>query len=109
MGHRPDGQHLANLGIPAPRSGVWWRDTISKILRNPAYTGVAYVHRYNSAMAYAEQDENEWIPIEVPAIIDRDKWLRSAGCGLQLPQSGRVGRSSRCYYAGSPTAGRAVR
>lgn len=68
-------RRLADERIPPPRGRVWWRDTVSKILRNPAYVGVAHVHRYDSARGYRERAEDEWIPIEVPPLVDQATWL----------------------------------
>lgn len=70
-------RQLARDGVPAPRGGHWWRDTVSKILRNPAYMGVAYVHRYDAAHHNRERPQDEWIAVPVPAIVDEDTWLRA--------------------------------
>ncbi len=70
-------QELARRRIKPPRGTVWWRDTVSKILRNPAYTGLAYVHQYDSVVRYRPRDPDEWIAIEVPAIVDPEVWSQA--------------------------------
>lgn len=70
-------KELAARGVPAPRGTVWWRDTVSKILRNPAYMGVAYVHRYDTRDNFRQRSEDEWIPISVPVLVDEATWLKA--------------------------------
>ncbi|MDA8206996.1 MAG: recombinase family protein [Thermaerobacter sp.] len=70
-------ERLAAQGVSAPRGAVWWRDTVSKILRNPAYMGVAYVHRYDTRDHFRQRSEDEWIPISVPALVDEATWLKA--------------------------------
>ena len=70
-------QELARRHIKPPRGTVWWRDTVSKILRNPAYTGLAYVHQYDSVSHYRLREEDEWIAVEVPAIVDPALWAQA--------------------------------
>lgn len=70
-------QTLAQRQIAPPRGKVWWRDTVSKILRNLAYTGIAYVHRYDSVRHNRERNEDEWIAIEVPALIPAAQWVQA--------------------------------
>lgn len=68
---------LARRHIPPPRGHVWWRDTISKMLRNPAYMGIAYVHQYESSNHNRRRDPDEWIAIEVPALVTPKQWNRA--------------------------------
>ena len=70
-------QALARRHIKPPRGTVWWRDTVSKILRNPAYTGLAYVHQYDSGSHNRLREPDQWIAIEVPAIVDPALWAQA--------------------------------
>lgn len=77
--HLSTGQIAARLSaaqIPAPRGTVWWRDTVSKILRNPAYLGLAYVHRYDDPSRRGQRAD-EWIAIPVPALVDETTWWQA--------------------------------
>ncbi|WP_053958440.1 recombinase family protein [Sulfobacillus thermosulfidooxidans] len=78
--HRSTGQIaqiLADRHIPPPRGRVWWRDTVSKILRNPAYMGVAYVHRYDAPHSRQDTGSDEWIALDVPPLVDQATWLEA--------------------------------
>jgi site-specific DNA recombinase len=80
-------RRLMNLGLPTPLGKVrWWTSTVRGILGNTAYRGVAYANRERTVTPRQRQSalrpvgprglttvlrpEEEWIPIEVPAIVD---------------------------------------
>lgn len=79
---------LIEEGIPAPRGGdKWYRGTVDRIRKNTAYTGVVFVNRINTEGLSMNtwlpkhrrkkrtlRPREEWIPIEVPAIVDRETW-----------------------------------
>lgn len=58
-------RQLAAEGIPPPRGRAWWPEAIIKILKNPAYLGLAPVHPYGAPPDAAPL----WIP--VPTLVDR--------------------------------------
>lgn len=71
---------LSATGVPAPRGKVWWRDTVSKILRNPAYAGEAIIHRYQdkrNARDDPQSDPASWVTVSVPALVDDATWARA--------------------------------
>ena len=87
-------KRLTDLGLPTPMGKVGWGvSTVRRILKNPAYQGVAYAHRELIVTAKRRQSalrpvgqrneakvlrpEEEWIPIEVPAIVDPETFERA--------------------------------
>jgi site-specific DNA recombinase len=86
-------QRLTEMGLPTPRGKARWStSTVRGILQNTAYRGVAYANRLRtetperrkSALRPVGQrsestrvrPEEEWIPIEVPAIVDTETFER---------------------------------
>jgi site-specific DNA recombinase len=75
---------LLDRGIPSPTGKpVWGTSTITRLLNNEAYIGTVYYNRRvhfegngprgarNRKTRHRERPREEWIPIPVPAIIDR--------------------------------------
>lgn len=108
-GEGPNGiaRRLNALGIPARKGGQWHRNVVRQILRNPVYTGVFWANRYDTAglglnrhrpreerVVPTLRPEEEWIPIPVPAIIDRGQW----------EQAQRVLDRARRLWSGRPRA-----
>lgn len=66
--------------IPAPRGKQWIVSSIHRILTNTAYRGVVYSMKYKSTKTGFNtrttelRPESEWIPIQVPAIVDEITW-----------------------------------
>ncbi|HUT73262.1 MAG TPA: recombinase family protein, partial [Armatimonadota bacterium] len=87
-------RELEALGIPT-RSGNqrWIRSTLHKILTSEAYIGTAHLfktypaapecprkavqYRKNPKTSRGRRDRQEWVPIAVPAIIDRATYDRA--------------------------------
>ena len=80
---------LLNRGIPSPTGKpIWGTSTITRLLRNEAYIGTVYYNRRehfdgngrrgarNRKTRSRERPREEWIPIPVPAIVDRDAFAR---------------------------------
>jgi site-specific DNA recombinase len=80
---------LRECGIPSPTGKpIWGTSTIDRLLRNEAYIGTMYYNRYeslegngprgarNRKTRQRERPREEWIAIPVPAIIDRDTFVR---------------------------------
>lgn len=108
-GEGPNGiaRRLNALGIPARKGGVWHRNVVRQILRNPVYTGVFWANRYDTAglglnrhrpreerLAPTVRPQEEWIPIPVPAIIDQGQW----------EQAQRMLDRARRLWSGRPRA-----
>jgi site-specific DNA recombinase len=62
----------------------WHRGTVSRILRNEAYTGVVYYGKTKSVKdprtgkrKLLDVPPDQWIRCEIPAIIDRETWEQS--------------------------------
>lgn len=114
-------------GVPAPRGAKWYRTTVRRILRNPAYTGVLYLNRLDTEGVKAARQRGlkaswrvrpreEWIPVSIPALIEPERWEalqqalsgRKGGRGEkvnQYPLSGLL----RCGFCGGPLWGHGSR
>lgn len=66
--------------IPAPRGKQWIVSSIHRILTNTAYRGIVYSMMHKSTKTGFNtrtvelRPEAEWIPIQVPAIVDEITW-----------------------------------
>ena len=80
---------LLDRGVPSPTGKpIWGTSTITRLLRNEAYIGTVYYNRRehyegngrrgarNRKTRSRERPREEWIPIAVPAIVDRDTFAR---------------------------------
>ncbi len=89
MGTALISKELNSEGIPAPRGNRWIVSSIHRILTNTAYRGVIYSMKHKSTKTGFNtrtieiRPESEWIPIQVPSIVDELTW-HSAQKQLQL-------------------------
>lgn len=73
-------KELNREGIPAPRGNHWIVSSIHRILTNTAYRGIIYSMKHKSTKTgfntrkIETRPESEWIPIQVPAIVDEITW-----------------------------------
>ena len=74
-------KELNARGIPSPRAKrAWIVSSIHRILTNTLYKGVIYSMKYRYEKIGLKQKkrslrpESEWIPVNVPAIIDEITW-----------------------------------
>ncbi|MDD4504427.1 MAG: recombinase family protein [Clostridiaceae bacterium] len=76
--------------VPSPRMKQWSRVTVRRILSNPSYLGILYIRRYDTRNCYLnkfrgkhekikvkERPQNEWVPIQIPQIINKDTWEKA--------------------------------
>ena len=82
-------KRLATEGYPPPKGGKLWRETtVHKILHREAYLGILYYNksfeqtvpiseRYPRGKKVLQKPSSEWIPVTIPAIIDRETFERS--------------------------------
>ncbi|MFQ6029159.1 MAG: recombinase family protein, partial [Dehalococcoidia bacterium] len=85
---------LTEMGIPTPQGNkVWQPSVVNHMLKQELYCGVMYFNRRepvrpqqrseqartgkNPKSSRRLRPEEEWIPIPVPAIIDRTTWERA--------------------------------
>jgi len=72
-------------GVPGPNGDRWYRATVRRILRNPAYQGEVCVNRisWEGAKAAAasgrsyrprRRPREEWIAVPIPPLISRGEW-----------------------------------
>lgn len=100
-------KYLTAQGVPTKKNAkVWHRQVVRQILMNETYTGVYYHNKWDTegilANKYKKEGEEkvkqklrpreEWIAVEVPAIIDRKTF--------ELAQ--RLLKESRRRWAGKP-------
>ena len=62
---------LNDMGIPSPGGKTWAASTLSRILTSETYAGVWH---YGKQGSNGYNDPSHYIPIEVPAIVDRQTW-----------------------------------
>jgi site-specific DNA recombinase len=73
-------KELNNQCIPAPRSNRWILSSIHRILTNTAYKGIVYSMKNKSTKTGLStrkielRPESEWIPVQIPAIVDEVTW-----------------------------------
>jgi site-specific DNA recombinase len=81
---------LHEQGVPSPTGKpVWGVSTLGRLLRNEAYVGTVYYNRREAIEGngprgaptrktrYRERPREEWIPIQVPTIVDQDTFERA--------------------------------
>lgn len=73
---------LNKLGITR-RGTRWSKKTVADLLRNSAYAG-RYYFNTRSAKTRALKDREEWIPVEVPAIVDQSVFAKASQLLKQL-------------------------
>ena len=80
-------------GIPTQKGLlVWHRQVVRQIARNPVYMGIFYANRLDTGGMYTNKfrsetekislkvrDRADWIPIQVPAIVDAQLWAAVQG------------------------------
>lgn len=83
-------EKLNTSEIPSPRLKQWNRVTVRRILSNPSYLGILYIRRYDTRDCHLnkykkkgekikvkEKPQNEWVPIQIPQIINSDVWEKA--------------------------------
>jgi site-specific DNA recombinase len=84
-------QRLNQRCIPGPAGKAWCTSTVGRLLRQPAYKGTAYYNRRQADYSglgqprrqgqgrlrfprYTPRPAEEWIGVQVPALIDETTW-----------------------------------
>ena len=103
------GQRLTDLGVLTKADtdarqyklrgrGKWNRRVIHKILRREAYCGVWYYGKTRTVKKkQIENPRENWIPVDVPAIVSRDTWQAAQG-QLNQNQTQKAGRKAEIKY-----------
>lgn len=100
-------RNLASEGHKSARGGQWRPNILSYILHNSTYAGTAHHHRYlqtkrrnprtgEYCQNIVERDQEEWVPIPVPAIVSREDFDRVQTI-FRENQKKRSGRPDRVY------------
>ncbi|MFB5192111.1 recombinase family protein [Alicyclobacillus fastidiosus] len=68
-------RELSLLGIPAPNGDKWYQATVSRIVKNPVYTGTFYYGKTECRQRAGRKEivkkpVHEWQTVPVPAYID---------------------------------------
>ncbi|MGZ9868273.1 recombinase family protein [Priestia endophytica] len=107
-------KELSKQGVPAPKGNVWHQATLSRILKNEAYTGKFYygkteVVQIGGKKKQIKVPKEKWIEIPVPAIIDETTYERIQRriSELKKGHSGRpsdtllrgIGKCGKCGHA----------
>ncbi len=120
---------LNNLQIPSPRLKQWSRVTVRRILSNPSYLGTLYIRKYDTRDCHLNKfkkehekikvkvkPRNEWIPVQIPQIIDKETWDRAQEI-LKNPKHTSRGKNKedfllipflRCGFCGNIMKGKKV-
>ena len=89
QGYLPMGicNHLNDLGIPAPRGGLWTTSTIRNMLRNLTYRGYSQVGKTSKSAFPRHRRKRELVqnPNAHPAIIPEDLWNRVQARMIKKP------------------------
>ncbi|MBC7104744.1 MAG: recombinase family protein, partial [Firmicutes bacterium] len=110
--------------IPGPRGSKWYRATVRRILKNPAYAGTMWLNRWRSEGRKAARQqgrkaaqrlrpEEEWVPVPIPALISPEAWeaVQRSLAGMKKGRRGGRVRSYplsgllRCGLCGAPMWG----
>lgn len=90
---------LQALGIRPPRSHHWAKSTVRRILTNEVYAGLAYFNRRErlSGGPLRFRPSQEWVPIEVPALIPQGLW-EAAQAQLRRNRTLMTGKPPARFY-----------
>ncbi|TPG68558.1 recombinase family protein [Brevibacillus laterosporus] len=106
---------LSEEYVKAPLGNVWYQSTISKILKNETYTGNFYYGKteskqVNGKKTKVDKPREEWMKIEIPAIIDQSTFdriqekirkLTKTKTGRPSKENGLIRGVARCGRCGS--------
>lgn len=102
LGTRAIAIRLNEMAIPTARNTIWNPGTVYKILNNEVYHGTHYgLKYYHKKTGLKEEtrikrDRSEWIPVNVPAILDKETWEKAQN-QLQINKSRSTRNTKRDY------------
>ena len=100
MGVRGISQRLAQMRVPPPGGrGIWWPETVSRILHSETYRGRLYLNRYSITKEgghthQRQRPREEWVEARIPALVDDATWQAAQRA---LERNARFGRGKREY------------
>lgn len=100
LGVRAISQRLAQMRVPPPGGGgIWWPETVSRILHSEAYTGRLHLNRYHIVKEgrhrhQTERPRAEWVETRIPAVVDDATWTAAQRA---LARNARYGRGRQAY------------
>lgn len=116
--------------VESPRMKKWTRNTVRRILSNPSYLGTLYIRRYDTRECHLnrfrskgekikirERPRSEWIPVDIPQIIDRETWETAQDILKKARRTGRRRLSAeymlesliQCGICGSSLKGKSIK
>jgi site-specific DNA recombinase len=101
LGVRAISQRLAQLRVSPPGGrGVWWPETVSRILHSETYVGRLYLNRYHIVKDgrhthQTQRPREEWVVAQVPAVVDEETWQAAQ---RNLVRNARSGGGRRRDY-----------
>lgn len=122
-------EKLNSMEIPSPRLKQWTRITVGRILSNPSYMGILYIRRYDTRECHLnkfkkkgekikvkERPQEDWIPVDIPLIIDKDTWGKAQDLLRRKKHSNKKNDRSdflltpliRCGICGSTMNGKSI-
>ncbi|GIP32624.1 recombinase family protein [Paenibacillus sp. J2TS4] len=104
-------RELSARGIQAPSGTVWYQATISRILKNESYTGTYYYGKTEVVQSKGKgrtirKPREEWIPIPIPAYIDRATYNKMQAQLAKLAKTSSGRPSEPCLLKGLARCGR---
>jgi len=90
---------LNDLGIPSKKGRRWHQNVVTRILSSETYAGVWHYNKYDcrgglkSGQPAAKRPREEWVPVPVPAVIDRALWERAQA---KLAEARRLWAGRKC-------------
>jgi site-specific DNA recombinase len=95
-------RELSLLAIPAPNGDKWYQASVSRILKNPVYTGRFYYGKTEYKQKKGKTDiikkpESEWQMVKVPAYIDDEKYERLQQKIASLSRANRGAKPQTTY------------
>jgi site-specific DNA recombinase len=57
--------------------GIWHHGVVNRILKNETYVGVWHYNKNDCSEKQRQRPKDEWIAVEVPAIVERDLWEKA--------------------------------
>lgn len=87
LGPNAIAKRLNDRGVRTKKGTLWHRVVVKQILAHECYVGVFHTNRYDCAgvglnkhrpkserVSFRERPQSEWIPVQVPAIVERRTW-----------------------------------
>ena len=88
---------LQSEAVVSPSGGRWWSTAVARILSNETYAGTLWYGRKSHETVQGRSrrirdvPEDDWIAIDVPAIVSRETWDKARQAAARRKRSGSAG------------------